>query len=122
MFQALSEPAVQGAVLGVPMADASRYGTIVLDANGGLDSFNEKKPGGGIINAGVYLFRASIIATFPERVPLSFETDVFPALTARQAQLKVCVAQAPFLDIGTPDSLRQAETFIQEHQTEFVND
>jgi D-glycero-alpha-D-manno-heptose 1-phosphate guanylyltransferase len=122
MFRTLTGPGVEGVILGVPMADASRYGTIGLDAEGGLASFNEKKPGAGIINAGAYLFRTSAIDTFPERRPLSFETEVFPALTARQARLKVCVAQAPFLDIGTPDSLSLAETFIREHRADFLSD
>jgi len=122
MFRTLTGPGVEGVILGVPMTDASRYGTIVLDAEGGLVSFNEKRPGAGIINAGVYLFRASAIEAFPERVPLSFETEVFPALTARQARLKVCVAQSPFLDIGTPDSLSLAESFIREHQDDFLSD
>ena len=45
LFRLLSEANVAGAVLGVPMADASRYGTITLDAEGGLTSFNEKKSG-----------------------------------------------------------------------------
>ncbi|MBI3853529.1 MAG: nucleotidyltransferase family protein [Verrucomicrobia bacterium] len=122
MFRTLSGSGVEGVVLGVPMADASRYGTITLDAEGGLRSFNEKKPGAGIINAGVYLFRASAIEVFPARAPLSFEVDVFPALTARQAGLKVCVTQAPFLDIGTPDSLALADSFIRQHIDEFATD
>ena len=42
--------------------------------------FNEKKPGAGVINAGVYLFRTPTIGQFPDKTPLSFETDVFPAL------------------------------------------
>jgi NDP-sugar pyrophosphorylase family protein len=30
-------------------------------------------------------------------------------------QLKVCVTDAPFLDIGTPESLAQAGAFIQQN-------
>lgn len=114
MFQSLDDPEIEGAILGVRMADASRYGTISQNANGGLTGFNEKKSGVGIINAGVYLFSAPAIEKFPAKTPLSFETDVFPALIAEKVCVKVCVTDAPFLDIGTPESLPLAEKFIRD--------
>jgi NDP-sugar pyrophosphorylase family protein len=115
MFQALDEPKVEGAILGVRVADASRFGTILQNEAGDLTGFNEKKPGAGVINAGVYLFRASAIDSFPDKTPLSFETEVFPALVAGGIRLKVCVTDAPFLDIGTPESLPLAEAFIRRN-------
>jgi len=119
MFRALAETAVDGAILGVPMPDASRYGTIEQNTAGELAAFKEKRPGAGLINAGVYLFRASLLDWFPDRAPLSFEREVFPELLARRARLKVCVTRAPFLDIGTPESLPLAESFIREHAEYF---
>ena len=115
MFQSLDNPDWDGAILGVPVANASRFGTISQNASGELTGFNEKKPGAGVINAGVYLFRASAIGSFPDGTPLSFETDVFPALIAGNVRLKVCVTDAPFLDIGTPESLPLAEEFIRRN-------
>lgn len=115
LFDCLSDSRVSGAILGVPMPDASRYGTIEMDATGDLISFKEKQPGPGAINAGVYLFRASAVESFPHRVPLSFEKDVFPELIASGMRLKVCVTQAPFLDIGTPESLHLADAFVRQH-------
>ena len=115
MFQLLDDLDCDGAILGVRVADASRFGTILQNANGDLASFNEKKPGAGIINAGIYLFRASTIDLFPDKTPLSFETEVFPTLVAEKIHLKVCVTDAPFLDIGTPKSLPLAEEFIRRN-------
>jgi NDP-sugar pyrophosphorylase family protein len=115
MVRSLADPGIDGAILGVPMPDASRYGTVSQDEGGGLAGFNEKKSGAGVINAGVYLFRASAVEKFPSKTPLSFETDVFPMLIAERARLKVCVTDAPFLDIGTPESLPLAEHFIRRH-------
>jgi D-glycero-alpha-D-manno-heptose 1-phosphate guanylyltransferase len=115
LFQSLAEPETEGAILGVRMDDASRFGTISQNADGELAGFNEKKSGAGIINAGIYLFRASAIEKFPGKNPLSFETDVFPALVANGIRLKVCVTDAPFLDIGTPESLPLAENFIRQN-------
>jgi D-glycero-alpha-D-manno-heptose 1-phosphate guanylyltransferase len=40
---------------------------------------------------------------------------VFPALVAGGIRLKVCVTDAPFLDIGTPESLPLAEAFIRRN-------
>jgi NDP-sugar pyrophosphorylase family protein len=114
MIQSLADPKIEGALLGVPMSDASRYGTVSQNAHGELTGFNEKKSGAGNINAGVYLFRSSLIETFPAKSPLSFETDVFPSLIAWKVRLKVSVTDAPFLDIGTPESLPLAEHFIRD--------
>jgi NDP-sugar pyrophosphorylase family protein len=115
MIQSLAHPQIAGAILGVPMPDASRYGTISRNPQGELAGFNENQAGAGVINAGVYLFRAPVTGLFPDKTPLSFETDVFPALMARQIRLKVCVTNAPFLDIGTPESLPLAENFIRRN-------
>ena len=115
LFQSLDDPDRAGAILGVRVADASRFGTILQNSAGDLAGFNEKKPGAGVINAGIYLFRDSAIELFPDKTPLSFETEVFPALIARGDRLKVCVTDAPFLDIGTPESLPLAEEFIRRN-------
>lgn len=120
VIQSLAGPETDGAILGVPVPDAARYGTISQNPSGELTGFNEKKPGAGIINAGVYLFRTRVTGLFSNQTPLSFETDVFPALIARQVRLKVCVTNAPFLDIGTPESLPLAEDFIRRNANCFI--
>jgi len=115
MFQSLDDPDWDGAILGVPMIDASRFGTISQNMHGRLTGFNEKKPGEGVINAGVYLFRSWVVGKFHPKKPLSFETDVFPTQIPDGMSLKVCVTDAPFLDIGTPESLPLAEEFIRRN-------
>lgn len=119
-FAALDQPENEGAILGVPMADAARFGTLSQNADGDLTSFNEKKPGAGNINAGVYLFRDSALKKFPAKTPLSFELDVFPALIRGGAKLKTVLSDAPFLDIGTPESLPLAENFIRQNRAHFA--
>ncbi len=117
----LQDSRVSAVIAGVTVPDASRYGSIILGSRGELLRFEEKRPGQGVINAGIYLFRDSLLKEFPRRVPLSFEKDLFPALTSQQACLKVLVTNASFLDIGTPESLPRAETFIEQHESEFDN-
>jgi D-glycero-alpha-D-manno-heptose 1-phosphate guanylyltransferase len=114
-----ANPAVAGVVVGREVADASRYGTLDIGPAAELRGFLEKRSGRGVINAGVYLLRDSLVCQFPDRLPLSFEQDVFPMLVAKGALLKVCAVDAPFLDIGTPESLRQAETFVAENRARF---
>jgi NDP-sugar pyrophosphorylase family protein len=40
-------------------------------------------------------------------------------LVAGGALLKVCAVDAPFLDIGTPESLRLAESFVEQNHARF---
>ena len=107
------------AILGVHMNDAARYGTVKVDAQNRLVAFHEKRPGAGLINAGVYLFRAGVVDRFPNKAVLSFETDVFPQLLAQGVRIGVHAAAAPFIDIGTPDSLESANAFIKQHRSAF---
>src|SRR5262245_18840834 len=111
----LNEPQVQAVVVGVSMPDTSRYGRIALDATGQLLKFEEKQPGTGVINAGIYFLKAELLSRFPSKRPLSFEQDVFPKLLAQGAHMQVSVTAAPFLDIGTPESLSQAAAFIERN-------
>jgi D-glycero-alpha-D-manno-heptose 1-phosphate guanylyltransferase len=116
----MSDPAVAGVVVGLPVPDASRYGTLAIGPARELQAFAEKRPGRGIINAGIYLLRASLVAQIAGPTPLSFEQNVFPQLIQRGTLLKVFPVDAPFLDIGTPETLRQAQAFIEQNRAQFL--
>jgi D-glycero-alpha-D-manno-heptose 1-phosphate guanylyltransferase len=117
----LDDLAVAGVLVGCAVADASRYGTVAIGPGGELRGFSEKRPGRGVISAGMYLLRDSLVRQFPGTLPLSFEQEVFPQLIARGVRLKVCVVDAPFIDIGTPESLRLAESFIAQNRAQFCD-
>jgi NDP-sugar pyrophosphorylase family protein len=115
----LAEFTACGAPIGLvalPMDDCGRYGHLEVDASGRLKAFREKGPGPGLINAGVYFVRRSVIDTMPKVRPLSLEVDLFPELIARGTEIRVYPCPAAFLDIGTPSSLGVADGFIQEHK------
>lgn len=120
LFARLADPVVDGAILGVPVLDTSRYGSLLCDRSNRLLSFVEKKKGSGIINGGVYLFRHRVIEQFPQQASLSFEQDVFPSLLARGMQIEVELTDAPFLDIGTPETLPQSAAFIRANRERFA--
>jgi NDP-sugar pyrophosphorylase family protein len=117
----LRDPATAGVLIGSPVPDASRYGTLALGPKRQLLGFEEKRPGKGIISAGMYLLRDSLVRGFPASRPLSFEQDVFPRCIQQGATLKTCVADAPFLDIGTPETLRQAQAFVEQNRDQFFD-
>ncbi|MFN9535616.1 MAG: sugar phosphate nucleotidyltransferase [Pseudanabaena sp.] len=111
----LLDNTVSGVIVGLSTNDASRYGSLICNQRSDLIKFAEKSSGAGLISAGVYLLRHSLLDEFPQDFPLSFEEDVFPSLLAKNIRLKVPIINAPFLDIGTPDSLPLSEAFISQN-------
>jgi NDP-sugar pyrophosphorylase family protein len=118
-IRSLQDDSTAGVIFGREVPDTSRYGSLVTDADGRLTCFAEKRPGKGVISTGVYLFRDSLLKQFSDKVPLSLEQEVFPALTTAGVSLKVLRMNEPFLDIGTPDTLREADLFIQQNIAQF---
>jgi NDP-sugar pyrophosphorylase family protein len=102
-----------GSLLLVEVPDTSRYGSVVLDGRSRITSFTEKGASGGpgLINAGIYLFEAGLLQQIPEGRMVSLERDLLPAWIAQG--LGGHVTQAPFLDIGTPESYAQAAQFVR---------
>jgi D-glycero-alpha-D-manno-heptose 1-phosphate guanylyltransferase len=101
-----------GALLLTHVDDAARFGTVEVDDAGRVLGFREKQ---GLalpawINAGVYLLPKSRIEELPEHVFLSLEGDVFPRWV--DEGLAAYFVNAPFIDIGTPESLERAADFF----------
>lgn len=102
-------------IWGVKVPDCRRYGSLECDEQGLLTAFREKQPGAGLINAGVYLFTRESLKSFPSKRPLSFETEVFPVLLAQGKNVAVIATDAPFIDIGTPETVVAAAAFIRNN-------
>jgi NDP-sugar pyrophosphorylase family protein len=118
LWRALDDASCNGALLAVRVPDASRFGTVETAADGTLAGFREKRPGRGLVNAGIYVYRHQLLRDFPPTLPLSFETEVFPALVPHQ-RIAVVETCAPFLDIGTEETLGEAEAFLRMHRHRF---
>jgi NDP-sugar pyrophosphorylase family protein len=116
---ALKDDTLGGVIFGRDLPDASRYGTLLTGADGRLLCFAEKRPGRGVINSGIYLLRGRLLAQFGRERPLSLEQHVFPALVGAGVGLRVLTIDTPFLDIGTPETLPQADLFIQQNLARF---
>ncbi len=89
--------------------DRARFGAIRQE-NGRLTGFEEKgQSGPGLINSGVYLLRRDVIERFPIAAPFSFEQRVLEA-ECQAMRIEPFVGHGPFIDIGTPDDYRRAQT------------
>ena len=109
-------------VFGVEVADASRYGTLVTTPEGELLDFAEKRSGAGLVNAGVYLFRRVALEGWETHKPLSMEHDVIPGLLRAGCRMGAAsLGKCSFLDIGTPESVIQASSFIEANLTWFAD-
>lgn len=88
--------------------DASRYGSVRCEGDR-IIAFGEKRERGpALVNAGAYWLRDRVFTGHAARKPLSLEQDVLEngigAIAARGVVIDV-----PFVDIGTPEALAEAQ-------------
>jgi len=99
----------------IETADTSRYGNVHIDAQNRITSFEEKRQTNtrGLISAGIYIFRREIFdCVEPDRI-ISVEEELFPAFLAEyKGNVRGCVADGKFIDIGIPDTYKIANTYL----------
>ena len=95
------------------VSNTARYGRVHVDNNGRILSFEEKNgnDGPGWISAGVYLIERQLLDGIPVNREVSVEREMFPAW-CKAGIVYGCRSGGGFLDIGTPESLAQAERFF----------
>jgi phosphoheptose isomerase len=101
-----------GSLLLTWVDNRARFGTVVVNSSGRISGFFEKCgiSNSGYINAGIYLLSRELLSALPTAIPLSIERDVFPKWLERD--LGGYQVTAPFIDIGTPQSLAEAQSCI----------
>lgn len=94
------------------VSDVSRYGSVIINAEGRVLEFVEKgtRAGAGLINAGVYLLRREVVAALPAGKAVSLEKDVVPERLSDNVY--GIVAEGLFIDIGIPADLERAQTLL----------
>jgi D-glycero-alpha-D-manno-heptose 1-phosphate guanylyltransferase len=100
-------------IVSVRVPDASRYGRLELAADGRVSAFMEKNAssGAGPISAGIYLFESALAESIPTGRAVSLEKEMFPAWLP--LGLMAWETSAPFIDIGTPESYAQVESYLE---------
>jgi len=99
-----------------PIAEAASYGRITAASNGRISQFEEKpkKALGGVVSAGVYIFRRDVEHHFPPGEVFSLEKEFLPNLLHQGCFAYTADA---FLDIGTPERYANAEKWISEKES-----
>lgn len=94
---------------GVNVENIARFGSLKLNKDSELVSFNEKKyTGPGIINSGIYIINKNKILKY-EKNEFSFEKEFIPL---QKDKFKVFVSKEYFIDIGVPvDYAKACEYF-----------
>jgi NDP-sugar pyrophosphorylase family protein len=102
----------QATLLAVRAPERGRYGTLEISVDGEVTTFSEKSATreGGWISAGAYLMARPGLERIPANRPLSLETEVLPGLVGEG--LYAVTSDAPFVDIGTPQSYREAASIV----------
>ncbi len=87
--------------------DARAFGCVPTDKDGRVTAFLEKmdNPITKAINAGCYIFSASVIADIPLGKVVSVERETFPKLVTSDRPVFGYSEQSYWLDIGTPAAL-----------------
>jgi mannose-1-phosphate guanylyltransferase len=87
--------------------DARAYGCVPTDSDGRVTAFLEKmdNPVTNTINAGCYVFKASVVRAIPEDTVISVERQIFPELVEKHGRVFGFIDDSYWLDIGTPTAL-----------------
>jgi glucose-1-phosphate adenylyltransferase len=110
------------AVITVPWADASRFGILSVDEEGRVVEFAEKpkKPASNLASMGVYMFswpvlRDALIRDEADKGSSNdFGKDIIPAMLKEQARLFSYRFDGYWKDVGTIDSLWEANMDLLE--------
>jgi mannose-1-phosphate guanylyltransferase len=84
--------------------DPRAFGCVPTDDDGRVTAFLEKEPNAVTdqINAGVYVFRRSVLESIPPGRPVSVERETFPQLLESGATVCGHVDTGYWRDLGTP--------------------
>ena len=97
-----------------PMENFERYGNVILDKNGNVVEFQEKKfCTKGQINGGVYVMKRKndMMNGLPEK--FSFETEVLQK-QAKMLNVNGYISDTYFIDIGIPEDYAKANVEFEK--------
>jgi D-glycero-alpha-D-manno-heptose 1-phosphate guanylyltransferase len=94
------------------VSDTERFGQVQVDPDGQVTAFQEKGSGGSPswVNAGIYLIDRGWLEEIPQHRAVSLEREVFPSWIGRG--LYGFRSESRFVDIGTPQSYADAQSFF----------
>ncbi|BBO79766.1 nucleoside-diphosphate-sugar pyrophosphorylase [Desulfosarcina ovata subsp. sediminis] len=101
-------------LVAVWVPDTGRYGAVKIDNGEKIIAFSEKRGVGhpGYVNAGIYIIKKAFFGSIPEGRPVSLEREIFPQWISQG--LAVFRHNGGFIDIGTPESYAEAQSYLTE--------
>ena len=92
-----------------------RYGCVTFNTENKIIGFTEKGDSDQFwINGGIYLLTKSKFNFISEKFPISLEKDIMPNIIHKNIVNAFTQEGINFIDIGTPNSLEYAQSFMLE--------
>jgi NDP-sugar pyrophosphorylase family protein len=90
--------------------DARAFGLVETDAEARVTAFREKPTDlvPGEVNAGTYLIDPVVLAPWTSDRAISIEREIFPAVIGAGHHVSGFLAEAYWIDVGTPEKYLQA--------------
>jgi NDP-sugar pyrophosphorylase family protein len=104
-----------GAMALIEIDDARNYGSVTINAEFEILSFNEKSESAEaskLINAGIYILEPEILDFIPAAKKVSLEKETFPTLLNLGHRLFGYRTEGYFVDIGTPARYQGFQHYI----------
>ena len=94
--------------------DSCRYGTVHINDKGFITNFSSspEESWGNLINAGIYIFKKSLIRSISPKQHWSLENDFLPKWSD-EGKIVSFIHNGRFIDIGTPNSYVESQSFFQ---------
>jgi NDP-sugar pyrophosphorylase family protein len=108
------EAAADASVVLVPADGRDDCGSVLVDGEGRLASF-EEKPGpfhAPYVNAGIYVVSRHLLYEIPPGVEVSLEREILPRWLRQGKYIKAFVCLGRCIDIGTPERYRSAQRVL----------
>jgi NDP-sugar pyrophosphorylase family protein len=100
----------------VPADGRGDCGSVLLDGDGKLASFDEKQGpfNAPYVNAGIYMVSRQMLYEIPARVGVSLEQELLPRWLRHGKYVKGFICAGRCIDIGTPERYRSARDILEK--------
>lgn len=92
--------------------DRARYGSVVLEGDRLVGLQEKGGAGPGLVNAGTYLLRRTLMARRPHAGAFSFEAEILERPAG--LDIRAFPVDGRFIDIGTPEDFARAQSALPE--------
>lgn len=109
-----SEAKADACVVLAPADGRGDCGSVLLDGDGNVTSFAEKRglSGAAHLNAGIYMLSRQLLYEIPAGMQASLEQELLPRWLREGKCVKGFISQSRCVDIGTPERYQSAQDIL----------